>query len=177
MSKSTKVDTICTKNVSFCSVIKIFGFEKMKNFWNGKFGIVKSCFLQSPETSKKHTLRRKFREPNLDTQIFNNFRYFGHFSAFLVTFWSRPSPLIYFFYFKFKSFGFFQNFHFYVWEKARDSRCFYSKELKIAKNPSFFCRYVSQTFLVLCQKKMSKLLKNRLKCLPVKRPKTVFKPR
>ena len=53
MSKPVKLVSMFPENVSLCKVFKISGSEKMKNFWNEKFGNLKSCFLQSPETSKK----------------------------------------------------------------------------------------------------------------------------
>ena len=50
----------------------------------------KSCFLQSPETSKNHILRIKFGNQILTPIYSTFFPIFDHFSATLIKFWSKP---------------------------------------------------------------------------------------
>ena len=81
------------KMVSKRSKINVGLWEKIDKLWHAKkkvltkknsprkkkFETPKSCFLQSPETSKKLVKKIKLGDPNLDIQKFNNFPSFWSF--------------------------------------------------------------------------------------------------
>ena len=106
-SKMLKIyDVICAENYIYMPTTwTIICFEKSINFVisrknpseknsprNKSLELQKSVlFFAISWNVQKHTLRIQF-----GNQILTTFLYFGHFSAFLVKFSSRPSPLIYF---------------------------------------------------------------------------------
>ena len=67
------------KNEHCMCIVNYFSFPENGKLLQKKFDDPKSCFLQSPETSKKLVKKIKLGDPNLDIQKFNNFPSFWSF--------------------------------------------------------------------------------------------------
>ena len=129
--------------------------EKMENFCKWKFEHPKSCFYNLLKHLKKHTLGRKFGSQILNPKYSRISQYFGHFNAFLVKFWSRPSPLIYF---SPSLTKYFDNIFFaiiFIWSNLFKNHINFSKKW----NPDFF-NFLDFYILLFGQTKSQKHLKS-----------------